>query len=164
MEIVAEPLTAAAFAPFGQVLESPDAFGRRYFDDGLVNRRAEAGLSLSVSRIAPTPARPLVATLFERHEFSSQTFLPLAVSRYLAIVAPASPDGGPDAARARAFVAQAGQGITYAAGTWHHGMTVLDMPGVFGVLMWRDGGSGDEEFVPLRTPVTIVIPQAEARP
>jgi ureidoglycolate lyase len=158
MELIAEPLTASAFAPFGAVLEAPADPGRQYFDEHLMNRRPASRTSLSISRLLPIAQLPLRAELFERHEFSSQTFLPLSASRYLVIVAPAAAAGGPDAARARAFVAQAGQGISYHANIWHHGMTVLDAPAVFSVLMWRDGTSGDEEFVTLPRPLTIHVP------
>ncbi len=158
MRIVAEPLNAAAFAPFGDVLAPPAERGRDYFDAGLGNARAGARPSLSMSRVAPLAALPLKATMLERHEFSSQSFVPLDVARWLVIVAPAAPGGGPDAARARAFVAGPGQGITYHVGTWHHGLTVLDREARFAVFMWRDGSHGDEEFVPLSTPFDVVLP------
>ncbi|WP_162914807.1 ureidoglycolate lyase [Desertibaculum subflavum] len=155
---MAEPLNAAAFAPFGDVLAPPAERGRDYFDAGLGNARAGARPSLSMSRVAPLAALPLKATMLERHEFSSQSFVPLDVARWLVIVAPAAPGGGPDAARARAFVAGPGQGITYHVGTWHHGLTVLDREARFAVFMWRDGSHGDEEFVPLSTPFDVVLP------
>lgn len=158
MRIVAEPLNAAAFAPFGDVLAPPTARGRDYFDAGLGNARAGARASLSMSRVAPLAQLPLKATMLERHEFSSQSFVPLDVSRWLVIVAPAAPGGGPDAAKARAFVAGPGQGITYHVGTWHHGLTVLDREARFAVFMWRDGTAGDEEFVPLAEPFDVVLP------
>lgn len=158
MRIVAEPLTAEAFAPFGDVLTPPAAPGRDYFDAGLGNARPGARPSVSVSRIAPLDRLPLRATMLERHEHSSQSFVPLEVGRWLVIVAPPAPGGGPDAARARAFIAGPGQGITYRLGTWHHGMTVLDREATFAVFMWRDGTPGDEEFVPLATPLDIVLP------
>jgi ureidoglycolate lyase len=158
MDLIAEPLTAEAFAPYGDVLEAPTDPGRRYVDGGLSNQRTGAATSLSISTIAPTDARDLRTDMLERHAFSSQTFLPLSVSRYLVIVAPDAAGGGPDGSRARAFVARAGQGITYHAGTWHHGMTVLDRPAQFAVLMWRDGSSGDEEFVPLGAMLTVTVP------
>jgi ureidoglycolate lyase len=156
MELVATPLTAAAFAPYGDVLAAPAEPGRVYFPDGIANGRPSAALSLSLSRLAPT-ALPLRSALLERHAFSSQTFLPLSVSRYLVIVAPPAAGGGPDATQVRAFVAGPGQGITYRAGTWHHGMTVLDRPAEFAVMMWRDGTKADEEFVPLPTELVITI-------
>jgi ureidoglycolate lyase len=157
MEITATPLTAAAFAPYGDVLAAPVDPGRVYFPDAIGNGRPSAALSLSLSRLTPV-ALPLRSALLERHAFSSQTFLPLSVSRYLVIVAPPAPDGGPDAGAARAFVAQAGQGITYRAGTWHHGMTVLDRGAEFAVVMWRDGTAADEEFVTLPGELVISVP------
>src|SRR5438046_4391112 len=93
----------------------------------------------------------------ERHEFSSQSFLPLDVARWLVVVAPAGADGGPDPSRAVAFLAGPGQGVTYHAGTWHHPLTILDRPARFAVVMWRDGTSTDEEFGTLAAPVLIDI-------
>jgi ureidoglycolate lyase len=156
MDIVAEPLTAKGFEPFGWVLEGPAAPGRVYVSDTLANARPGARVSLSVVRVDPK-AVPLEATVLERHQFSSQTFFPLRMSRYLVIVAPDAPQGGPDVKSARAFVARSGQGITYRMGTWHHGLTVLDAPAELAVLMWTDGTSGDEEFVKI-SPFTVRVP------
>ncbi|MGE0426324.1 MAG: ureidoglycolate lyase, partial [Reyranellaceae bacterium] len=82
--------------------------------------------------------------------------VPLDVSRWLIVVCPHAADGGPDAAKAVAFVAGPGQGVTYRANTWHHGLTVLDRAARFAVLMWRDGGSTDEEFVKV-SPFTVTV-------
>ena len=156
--IVAEPLTAEAFKPFGAVLEGPPTPGRVYVSDTLANGRAHAPVCLSVATVQPKKDLPLQVTVLERHEHSSQTFVPLSVSRYLVLATRDAPGGGPDLTRLRAFVARAGQGVTYAMGTWHHPVTVLDAPASFAVLMWRDGTSGDEEFVPVSTPLTVVVP------
>jgi ureidoglycolate lyase len=93
----------------------------------------------------------------ERHEFSSQTFLPLRVARYLVIVAPNTPDDGPNLSQVCAFVASGRQGVTYRANVWHHGLTVLDSPGEFAVLMWCDGTDRDEEFRTLDQPFTVHV-------
>ncbi len=154
MELKAEPLTAAAFAPFGEVLAAPNESGRNYFDASLGNARPGARPSLSYVNRGAAATLPLEAKLLERHEFSSQTFVPFDVGRWLIVVAPHAPQGGPDVAKARAFIAGPDQGVTYRVNTWHHGLTVLDRPGRFAVFMWRDGGSGDEEFVPVE-PFTI---------
>jgi ureidoglycolate lyase len=156
--IVAEPLTAEAFKPFGAVLEGPPTPGRVYVSETLANGRAHAPVCLSVATVEPKKDLPLRVTVLERHEHSSQTFVPLSVSRYLVLATLDAPGGGPDLTRLRAFVARAGQGVTYAMGTWHHPVTVLDAPASFAVLMWRDGTSGDEEFVPITTPLTVVVP------
>ena len=157
MEIHAEPLTAEAFAPFGDVLAKPTDPGRAYFEKSLGNLRPEAHPSISMSMKLPTLATSLVATELERHEFSSQTFVPLDVSRWLIVVAPHAPGGGPDLNGIKAFVATSDQGVTYRPNTWHHGLTVLDKPARMATIMWRTGGHGDEEFVPV-DPVTIRIP------
>jgi ureidoglycolate lyase len=157
MRIVAAPLTAEAFAPYGDVLAAPAEFGRVYFDPGLRSSRPAARPSLSVGHVRPVANLPLEAKVMERHEFSSQSFLPLDVSRWLVIVAPPDAGGGPDAARALAFLAGAAQGVTYHAGTWHHPLTILDRPARMAVFMWRDGTSTDEEFRPLATPFTVEI-------
>jgi ureidoglycolate lyase len=158
--LVAEPITAAAFGPYGDVLEAPTGFSRTYFDAGLANLRPEAGGSLSVTRIAPTPEVPFVAVQMERHEFSSQSFVPIDVSRYIVVVAPHAADGGPDAEAARAFLVPGDVGITYHVDIWHHPMTILDRPARFAVFMWRDGSSGDEEFVQLAHPFRVALAEA----
>ncbi|MFI4999127.1 MAG: ureidoglycolate lyase [Reyranellales bacterium] len=156
MEILPQPLTKEAFAPYGDVIDIPSEAGRTYYEEALGNLRPEARPSLSLSLKAETPDRPLRAELLERHEFSSQTFVPIDVDRWLVVVAPHARTGGPDTKSVRAFIASGKQGVTYKPNTWHHGLTVLDKPGRFAVFMWR-AGAKDEEFVPVE-PFTIRIP------
>jgi ureidoglycolate lyase len=158
MEIHPQPLTKEAFAPCGDVIDVPQEPGRQYYDDALGNLRHKAHPSLSLSLKVETPHGPLKADMLERHEFSSQTFVPIDVARWLIVVAPHAQAGGPDLAGVRAFIATGKQGVTYKANTWHHGLTVLDKPGRFAVFMWRVGGEGDEEFVTV-PPFFIHIPQ-----
>ncbi|MBR2815008.1 MAG: ureidoglycolate lyase [Reyranella sp.] len=157
MELIPQPLTKEAFAPFGDVIDVPEAPGRTYYNDALGNLRPDAQANLSLSLKAETPDRPLRSDYMERHEFSSQTFVPLDVERWLIVVAPHASAGGPDVAGMKAFIATGLQGVTYRPNTWHHGLTVLDRPGRFAVFMWLDGGKGDEEFVPV-PPFSIRIP------
>lgn len=147
MFLKAEPLTSAGFLPFGEVIECPKIPGRTYFEDALANLRPKARPSISLTVKAPLAALPLRSTTMERHEFSSQSFIPQEGGRWLAIVAPHAAGGGPDMARARAFLARPDQGVTYGANVWHHPFTVLDREARFVILMWRDGSQGDEEFV-----------------
>jgi ureidoglycolate lyase len=155
MHLIAEPITADAFAPYGEVLEASKQPGRVYFKGALGNGRAHAAPSLSVTHAAPIAALPLTATLMERHEFSSQSFLPFDVERWLVIVADKAATGGPDTATARAFVVGPGQGITYRPDVWHHPLTVLDRPARFYVSMWEDGTATDTEFFTLPEPFTV---------
>lgn len=156
MQLDPQPLTKEAFAPFGDVIDVPVAAGRTYYEEALGNLRPNAQASLSMTFREPTPDRPLKSDLLERHEFSSQTFVPVDVGRWLIVVAPHAKAGGPDLAGLKAFIATGKQGVTYKPNTWHHGLTVLDKPGRFAVFMWR-AGAKDEEFVPVE-PFTVRIP------
>jgi ureidoglycolate lyase len=157
MQLTAEPLRPEAFAPFGDVLQAPQDEGRIYYDTSLGNGRVRATPSLSVVLVNPLASLRLEATRMERHEFSSQSFIPLDVGRWLVIVAPHAMTGGPDAEKARAFFAGPGQGITYRMNVWHHPLTVLDRPARLAVFMWVEGSKTDEEFVSLAKPLTVTV-------
>jgi ureidoglycolate lyase len=156
MEITPRPLTQEAFAPFGDVIDVASKDRRTYYDEALGNLRPAAKPSLSVGFKAPTPDRPLRAEMLERHEFSSQTFVPVDAGRWLVVVAPHAAKGGPHLSAVHGFIANGTQGVTYKPNTWHHGLTVLDRPARFAVFMWR-AGTQDEEFVPVE-PFFIRIP------
>ncbi|MFZ4405892.1 MAG: ureidoglycolate lyase [Paracraurococcus sp.] len=159
MYLKAEPLTSAAFLPYGEVIECPARPGRTYFEDALSSLRPAARGSISLTVKAPLTALPLRSTTMERHEFSSQSFVPQEAGRWLAIVAPHAAAGGPDMDRARAFLCRPDQGVTYGANVWHHPFTVLDREARFVIFMWRDGTSSDEEFVEVPE-FSVEIPDA----
>ena len=116
-----EPLTAAAFAPFGAVLAHDGrraravnaGTARRTDLGGWADRDAGAAPALALYRLSPQPL-PVPVRLFERHPGSSQMFAALTVARFLVVVAPAGPDGLPDPSRARAFVGGRGDALRYA--------------------------------------------------
>src|SRR5437773_10313038 len=116
MRIIAESLTEKAFAPYGDLLAAPAEFGRAYFDEGLRTSRATAWPSLSVSHVRPLPSLPLEARVMERHEFSSQSFLPLDVARWLVVVAPVGAVRGPVPSRDVAYLGGPWQGVMCHAG------------------------------------------------
>ena len=141
-----EPLTAAAFVPYGDVLPGPPRAGERAFhSDALTPDVAGTRVSLHVNHVLPSEL-PFVVTRMERHPATSQTFLPLDASRYLVLVAGPASDGGPDPASIRGFWSPGIQGITYRRNVWHHGMVVLDRPARFAVLMWRLRDAPDDVF------------------
>lgn len=146
--IVAEPLAAAAFAPFGEVLEAegpPD----RIINQGLCGRfhdRAtldmldgHAGISLFK---AEPRALPLRLEMVERHPQGSQAFLPMSHDPFLVVVAP---DEGGVPGRPRAFLTRPGQGINFHRGTWHGVLTPLRAPGLFAVIDRIGAGPNLEE-------------------
>ena len=155
--ILAEPITAQAFAPLGELLLPPNGFGRDYFDASLSNTRPAARPSLSVAVAEPIKTLPLDAVHMERHAFSSQSFVPMDAARYLAVVAPHAAGGGPDTEAVRAFIVEGRQGITYRADVWHHPMAVLDRPSAFAIFMWLDGSDADTELVKIAAPFRVGI-------
>ncbi len=167
-EVFAEPLTPAAFAPFGDVIAAGRGAGRDTnlgtavrFDwtTVLENTRPQAQANLAVFR-STAQALPFRLTLLERHPCSSQVFLPMVCTRFLICVAPDRPDGGPDPRGLRAFVCGPGEGIAFRRGVWHHPILALDGPAEFGMLAWEDGSPRDCEERPLAPPVVVREPRA----
>jgi ureidoglycolate lyase len=163
-QLTARPLTAEAFARYGQVISVGGASGvsanqgtavRYDWVADLKSTRANAKANLVVVRSEPKKL-PFSARLVEKHPHSSQTFIPMACTRYLVCVAPPLPTGAPDAARLEAFIALPGQGINYGAGTWHHPIAALEAPAEFAMLVWEDGSANDCLEFPLPAPVEIV--------
>jgi ureidoglycolate lyase len=157
MKLVSQPISPEAFAPHGTVVRAPAEIGRNPYYDALLSTRPAARATLSASRALPQ-VLPLTGTVMERHRFSSQTFFPLDVARYVVIVAPDGSGGMPDMARARAFMVPGDTAITYAADSWHHPMIALDRPACFSVLMWRDGTDADMQTVTLDEPFELCEP------
>ena len=149
MELIARPLTAEAFAPYGDVVEAPANPGRAYFATSLGNLRPNAQPRLWMLTKLPAAGLPLEIAALERHEFSSQSFVPIEIGRWLVVVTPQTPRGRPDVARAEAFMAHARQGVSYRPNTWHSGLAVFDKPARLTVFMWLDGTASDEEIVPV---------------
>ncbi|MDB5915738.1 MAG: ureidoglycolate hydrolase family protein [Ramlibacter sp.] len=139
--LTAEPLEAHAFSAFGDVIELGQAGKARTINEGFAERFDDAARLdtcrqggqpvLSLFRARPR-ALPLQLRLVERHLLGSQAFVPLLPQRFLVVVAPAGPSPVP--AQLRCFMARAGQGVNYAAGTWHHPLIALDAGGDFLVI------------------------------
>jgi ureidoglycolate lyase len=140
-----EPLTAEAFAPYGDVLDATGDF--RLINEGLCQRHHDRALldfadgraGISVFR-ARARALPYALTLIERHPLGSQAFVPMTEHPFLVIVS-----DGP-AARPRAFVTNGQQGINLHRGTWHGVLTPLREPGLFAVIDRIGEGANLEEF------------------
>lgn len=139
--VVAEPLTAHAFAPFGDVIEASDRseildinYGatRRFHD--LADVEVGDGRAI-ISLFRSQPLAPVVLKLMERHPLGSQAFVPLQPRPYLVAVAAGE---ALDPAAIRVFRAAPGQGVNYRAGTWHHFLMALEAESDF-LVVDRDG-------------------------
>ena len=150
-----QPLEAAAFAPFGQVLEHREGdHPRRNYAADLFSNRAGAVPNLRVQRTEPI-SLPLIATKIERHRHSSQMFAPISGGSFLVVVFPSDREGQPILDRGRAFAANGNQAINYNHDTWHHPFVAINGPGTFLMLRWEDGTADDEEWLSLPHPIRI---------
>ena len=155
MRLKIEPIDAAAFMPFGQLIppRAPGQ-GRQELFEKLQNERASARPGLSMATVEPK-ALPLTAVQMERHVHSSQVFVPVDSAGYLVVVAPHGADGMPDLGKIRAFRVPGDTGLNYRADTWHHPLSALERTGRFAILTFVDGTSADEQFVDLPQEVVI---------
>jgi ureidoglycolate lyase len=129
-----KPLTAAAFAPFGDVIAMADheatwineGTSQRYNDLAELDVQAAGGRPLiSIFHALPRPL-PLPVEIIERHPLSSQAFYPLERRAFLVVVAEEGP--APMAQRVRAFLSSGDQGVNYRRNTWHHALIALGQP------------------------------------
>ena len=161
--LTAAPLTQAAFARFGSVIEAGresaavnQGRGRR-FDvaldlaaDPRAQRLAGALYSIEASSL------PFILGVIERHPLSPQFFLPNRAGRFLVCVFGAQADGEPDLDAAHAFIGNSAQGIAYRAGVWHGPLVALGAPGDFLMQMWQCDGPLDCEERVLAASISVI--------
>ena len=139
-----EPLTAAAFAPFGDVLDATGPFKlinqdqcRRHHDRARLDF-TNAGPGISIFH-AEARTFPYTLSMIERHPLGSQAFIPMTGNPFLMIVA-TDPHTKP-----RALLTNGAQGINLHKGTWHGVLTPLTAPGLFAVIDRIGDGQNLEE-------------------
>ncbi|MBL4827294.1 MAG: ureidoglycolate lyase [Spongiibacteraceae bacterium] len=151
--VEATRLTAEAFLPFGDVIEVSDKNQQVTINRGSCVRHhnlasidtAEQGGSTLVNIFCAKAAQlPHKVTVMERHPLSSQAFVPLGTQRYLVVV---GKKGRFDACSLSAFIAQAGQGVNYHRGVWHHFCLPLDETMNFLVIDRAGAGNNCDEFI-----------------
>lgn len=157
-QIFTEPLTATAFAPFGDLLDcagDPDKLINqglcgRYHDRATLDfADGRAGISLFKADLR---SLPYTLDLMERHPMGSQAFVPMSHDPFLVIVAP-DDDGAPGTPRA--FLTQAGQAINFHRNTWHGVLTPLSGTGLFAVIDRIGDGTNLQEYW-LDTPYEVI--------
>ncbi|MDR5731805.1 ureidoglycolate lyase [Caballeronia sp. LZ025] len=130
-KLAIEPLTRAAFEPFGDVIQLEGAkqipinLGTtiRFHDLCNVDVTDEGGRAIVNLFRGQPRTLPFEVKMLERHPLGSQAFVPLDDRPYLVVVAPA---GDLDESKIRAFVTRGWQGVNYAKGVWHHPLLALD--------------------------------------
>lgn len=156
------PLSKAAFAPFGDVIEA-DPATMRFINGGTTERfhalsgaeaiGDDARVILNLFRGQPR-AFPYAIEMMERHPFGSQSFVPLNDRPFLVVVAQ---DEGGKPGRPQVFLARGDQGVNYRANVWHYPLMALGVPSDF-LVVDRDGpGNNLVEFF-FDTPFIIGAP------
>ena len=142
------PLTADAFAPFGDVLEvagDPD----KIINQGLCGRyhdRAQLDFSDGKAGIslfnAQARSLPFTLDIMERHPDGSQAFIPMTHTAFVVIVAL---DDAGKPGKPRAFLTNPGQAVNYHRATWHGVLTPISAPGLFAVVDRIGSGANLQE-------------------
>ncbi|MCY3879246.1 MAG: ureidoglycolate lyase [Rhodobacteraceae bacterium] len=156
-DIVPQPLTAAGFAAFGDVLE--DSTAPVMINDGMCRRHGDlagldfdssgrGGISLFVSKIRTLPYE---FELLERHPLGSQAFLPMDGVPFLVIAA--AGDSAPG--RPVAFETDPYQGVNFHRNVWHGVLTPLGGSGRFAVVDWI-GDAGNLQTHRFERPYRVV--------
>lgn len=161
--IVATPLTAEAFAAYGDVLEvagSPDKIinqglcGRHHDRAKLDFGSGRAGISLFDAQARTLPH---VVDMVERHPDGSQAFIPLDGVPMIVVVAE---DANDEPVGLKAFISQPGQAINLHRGIWHGVLAPLDKPGRYAVVdRIGDGANLEEHWFP--SPWTVEAARPE---
>ena len=151
--LIIEPLTKAAFAPFGEVIETEgsDHFminngsTRRYHKLATVQTAHADDQTIISIFSAEALAMPLTIRMLERHPLGSQAFIPLLGKPFLIVVAPVG--DAPQSDLVRAFRSNGRQGINYHRGVWHHPVLTIEKRDDFLVVDRSGSGNNcDEHF------------------
>jgi ureidoglycolate lyase len=147
VQIKLEKLTAEAFAPYGDVIQTganntvlPINYGMTERHHKLATPDVADKGGQSIISLFRTQAitLPFDIKLMERHPLGSQAFVMTTDNPYVVVVADA---GEFDLANLRAFYADPRQGVNYHKGTWHHYCLGLNEVNEF--LVVDRGGEGD---------------------
>jgi ureidoglycolate lyase len=149
--LLPRPLTAEAFAPFGDVIECAGATHfpinggttERFHDLARIEPGAGGRVIVSIFRGQPR-TYPFEIAMVERHPLASQAFVPLHGRPYLVVVAE-SVAGVPGPLHA--FVARPEQGVNYAPGVWHHPLLVVGEVSDFLVIDRQGEGPNCDEVL-----------------
>ena len=158
--VIPQPLTAEAFRPFGDVIETANRHSR-LINQGYADRYenivdldlTDAGQpALSIFRARPI-SLPFTVLQLECHPQSSQAFIPKAEGKFLVLVA--KPSERPKISDLHLFLTSGQQGVNYRRGVWHHFLMVLDKEQEF-IVIDRDNPDDNTKEIQLQAPCPII--------
>lgn len=151
----ARPVDAAALAPYAIVLHAADGKARAFAE---VMEKGDVPGAHAFTILCPKRVDGVLrVAALERHPHSTQSFVPIKAGRWLILVAPKTGSGEPDMDRALAFIAGSEDAICIGQDVWHAGLTVLDQPAQFGMIMWKAENGEDGVLWQLDEAVEVEI-------
>lgn len=157
-----EPLSRSAFASYGDVIGGHMATDGTPINQGTTTKFATEALSLASHDgngqaflyRAKGQSLPLTLRELERHQFGSQTFVPMGGVSFVVVVALSDATSqAPDLHTLRAFWVDGNHAVTLRAGTWHHGLIATE-DGDF-VVIERVAGEVDCDTATIEPPVVL---------
>jgi ureidoglycolate lyase len=133
MLLIPKPLTAEAFAPYGEVVSTDAAkkefsmnygLATRYFDLAEIDADEKGGKTC-ISLVNSNAIKfPFSVEKMEYHPFGSQLFYPLCNRPFLILVS--TPAETLDTDKLELFISNGKQGVNYHKKVWHHYLMPLD--------------------------------------
>jgi ureidoglycolate lyase len=159
-KLTLRPLTDAAFAPFGEVIQKQGHHATE-INDGITRKYANLA-QIEVDQKETNPAihiyrsRPISLPFriegMEKHPSWSQTFMPLHNRPFPIVVAP--PSEQLDIDSIRGFFTNGEQGINLHKGVWHHYQLTLEQSSDYLVI---DAGRPGDDTVFCRLDLPLFI-------
>ena len=164
MELKIHPLTAADFAPFGEVIELDgaknfpinDGLTTRFHDLCTIDTCDQGGKTIvNVFRTSPL-SLPHRVEKMERHPLGSQAFLPTDKLPFLVLVGKAKPELSPE--DLMLFITNGEQGINLHKNTWHHFQIGTQGQRDF-IVIDRGGNGNNLQELPIQG--TAIVPRPD---
>jgi ureidoglycolate lyase len=162
MNLTVQELTAAGFAPFGEVIAQPDRQsdasgpGWQWWAETMLLPRDERPHSIGYLRLQPGNRR---ADWAERHMQSPEVVVPLGGDCLVYVGPPdhlEEPARLPALERFQVFRVRSGQGVVLRPGVWHGAPLALDAPLAALVLLLQGTGQTDKSLARFaHTPLDI---------
>lgn len=152
-----QPLTAEAFAPFGDVIECRDDNRILDINENLTKRHHDLATISTLSSEADDLAKPIISIFasryrpfpitleyLERHPLGSQCFIPMHEKPFIVVVAKPELDQI-TLADLHAFISNGKQAVNYHPNVWHHYLLAPFEQSLFTVIDRTGKGKNLEE-------------------
>ncbi|MFT3966222.1 MAG: ureidoglycolate lyase [Sphingobium sp.] len=144
--LLAEPATAEALVPFGQLIGGPPdetACLSNFYEQAVRVQKTSFQSSLPVElSLCTIEPRALSVRWLERHFQHTQAFLPLGGKPFVIVMAPPTEGDLPDPETVRAFHFDGSTGFMLNLGVWHEFPFALEPGTQVAVLLTREATQG----------------------